>query len=244
MHAIRGALLLLNMGILHECTSLICEFCGLNATNAKSIGQSFALHDAADVLPLLKSTIDRSFLVGSKWDQNKGCFDFGQCSLVFFDVATFALAAVMKGRRGEIGDSSNWYFCLRLLESFASADLVVSFWWMKLDVVGIIFKSTQSTTDNLLCVSRFVNGVCCKSFSCAIGNAKCGTKPNVCFLESCVWQLLLKCRMVHQTTKESVPLKFIRIPGNLVCTIVTRQCNCVSKFVDGCNFKRCEGRMF
>ena len=151
MRAIGRALLLLNMGILHECTSLICEFCGLNATNAKSIGQSFALHDA-DVLPLLKSTIDKSFLVGSKWDQNKGCFDFGQCSQLFFDVATFALAAVMKGRRGEIGDSSNWYFCLRLLESFASADLVVSFWWMKLDV-GIIFKSTQSTTEqSKLCV--------------------------------------------------------------------------------------------
>jgi hypothetical protein len=154
MHAIGGVLLLLSMGILHECTSLTCEFCGLNATNAKSIGQSFALHDA-DVLPLLKSTIDKSFLVGSKWDQNKGCFDFGQCSLVFLDVATFALAAVMKGRRGEIGDASNWY-CLRLPESFASApssaDLVVSFWWMKLDM-GIIFKSTQSTTEqSRLCV--------------------------------------------------------------------------------------------
>ena len=152
MHAIGGVLLLLSMGILHECTSLTCEFCGLNATNAKSIGQSFALHDA-DVLPLLKSTIDKSFLVGSKWDQNKGCFDFGQWSLVCFDVAAFALAVVVKGRRGEIGDSSNWYFCLRLLESFASADLVVSFWWMKLDVVGIIFKSTQSTTEqSKLCV--------------------------------------------------------------------------------------------
>ena len=148
MRAIGRALLFLNMGILHECTSLVGVFCGLNATNAKSIGQSFLSH----VLSLLKSTIDRSFLVGSKWDQNKGCFDFGQWSLVFFDVAAFALAAVVKGRRGEIGDSSNWYFCLRLLESFASADLVVSFWWMKLDV-GIIFKSTQSTTEqSKLCV--------------------------------------------------------------------------------------------
>ena len=151
MRTIGRALLLLNMGMVHECTSLMGVFCGLNATNAKSIGQSFLLH----VLPLLESTIDRSFLVGSKWDQNKGCFDFGQCSLVFFDVATFALAAVMKGRRGEIGDASNWY-CLRLPESFASApssaDLVVSFWWMKLDM-GIIFKSTQSTTEqSRLCV--------------------------------------------------------------------------------------------
>ena len=160
MRAIGRALLFLNMGILHECTSLVGVFCGFNATNAKSIGQSFLLH--VQGLPLLKSPIDRSFLVGSKWDQKKGCFDFGQWSLVFFDVAALALAVVMKGRRGEIGVSSNWYFCLPLLESFASADLVVSFRWMKLDVVGIIFKNTLNPRLNKAnCASRFVNGACC-----------------------------------------------------------------------------------
>ena len=44
---------------------------------------------------------------------------------------------------------------------------------------------------------------------------------------------------------ERAPTKcLMHIWAYLVCTIVTRQCNCVSKFVDGCNFKRCEGRMF